>query len=127
MSPTQPPSPGPDPARAGDTGYMAIQDTPEFVELRARFRRFVFPMTGLFLTWYFLYVLLSTYAPDFMAAKVSGNITTGLVLGLLQFVSTFAITMVYARWADRSFDSAAAHLGDRVLAHPGHVTREDHR
>ena len=32
-----------------------------------RFRRFVFPMTALFLVWYFLYVLLAAYAPDFMA------------------------------------------------------------
>ena len=116
---------GHEPAGSADTGYMAIQDTPEFADLRARFRKFVFPMTGLFLAWYFLYVLLSTYAPDFMATKLFGNITTGLVLGLLQFVSTFAITMAYARWADRSFDTAAADLSDRVLAHPGHVTRED--
>jgi uncharacterized membrane protein (DUF485 family) len=116
---------GHEPAGNADTGYMAIQDTPEFADLRARFRKFVFPMTGLFLAWYFLYVLLSTYAPDFMATKLFGNITTGLVLGLLQFVSTFAITMAYARWADRSFDTAAADLSDRVLAHPGHVTRED--
>jgi len=105
---------------------MAIQDTPEFADLRSRFRRFVFPMTGLFLSWYFLYVLLSTYAPDFMSNKLFGNITTGLVLGLLQFVSTFAITMTYARWADRSFDTAAAELHDRVIAHPGHTERKDH-
>ena len=38
-----------------------------------------------------------------MATKVAGNITIGLILGLLQFVSTFAITMIYARWADREF------------------------
>lgn len=117
---------GPEPGDAPDTGYMAIQNTPEFADLRRRFRRFVFPMTGLFLAWYFLYVLLSTYAPGFMANKLFGNITTGLVLGLLQFVSTFVITMTYARWADRSFDAAAADLSDRVLAHPGHVAREDH-
>ena len=116
---------GHDPGGAAATGYEAIQDTPEFADLRARFRKFVFPMTGLFLAWYFLYVLLSTYAPEFMANKLFGNITTGLVLGLLQFVSTFAITMTYARWADRSFDTAAADLSERVLAHPGHVTRED--
>jgi uncharacterized membrane protein (DUF485 family) len=103
-----------------ETGYTSIQDTPEFAELRSRFRRFVFPMTGLFLVWYFLYVLLSSYAPDFMAHKLAGNITTGLVLGLLQFISTFAITMLYARWADRSFDPAAEHLAERVLAHPNH-------
>ncbi len=109
-----------------ETGYTSIQDTPEFAELRSRFRRFVFPMTGLFLVWYFVYVLLSSYAPSFMAHKLFGNITTGLVLGLLQFVSTFVITTLYARWADRSFDTAAADLADRVLAHPGHTTDGAH-
>jgi uncharacterized membrane protein (DUF485 family) len=110
-----------------ETGYTSIQDTPEFAELRSRFRRFVFPMTGLFLVWYFLYVLLSSYAPKFMAHKLVGNITTGLVLGLLQFVSTFVITTLYTRWADRSFDPAAAALHDRVLAHPGHNADGGHR
>ena len=73
----------------GSTSYVAIQATPEFAHLRRTFRAFVFPMTALFLVWYFLYVLLSTYAPDFMSHKVFGNITTGLLFGLGQFVSTF--------------------------------------
>ena len=110
-----------------ETGYTSIQQTPEFAELRSRFRRFVFPLTALFLVWYFLYVLLSSYAPEFMAHKLFGNITTGLVLGLLQFVSTFAITMLYARWADRTFDPAAAELAERVLAHPNHNADGGHR
>jgi uncharacterized membrane protein (DUF485 family) len=71
-------------------------------------------MTGLFLAWYFLYVILATYASDFMAQKLVGNITVGLVLGLLQFATTFAITMIYARWADRVFDPAAAKLADHM-------------
>ncbi|GAB3675613.1 DUF485 domain-containing protein [Angustibacter aerolatus] len=117
MSTTHDPGPV-DPATHGDdTGYTTIQATPEFAQLRARFRRFVFPMTALFLVWYFLYVLLSTYASGFMAKQVVGNVNIGLLFGVLQFVSTFAITMAYARWADRSFDTAAAELGERVLAH----------
>ena len=104
----------------GTTSYVAIQATPEFAHLRRTFRNFVFPMTALFLVWYFLYVLLSTYAPDFMSHKLFGNITTGLVFGLGQFVSTFAITMVYRSWADKKFDPAAAELAERVLAHPDH-------
>lgn len=111
----------------GPTGYVAVQDSPEFADLRKRFRRFVFPMTGLFLAWYFLYVLLSTYAPDFMSSRLGGsNITIGLIFGLLQFVSTFVITMLYARWADRSFDAAADDLAERVLNHPGHTTERRH-
>ena len=59
--------------------YLAAQDSPEFVELKRRFRRFAFPMTVAFLTWYLLYVLLSTYAPDFMSTEVFGNVNVGLL------------------------------------------------
>src|SRR3954470_19718748 len=97
----------------GGTGYEEVQASEEFQDLRRRFRRFVFPLTDLFLLWYFLYVGLAAYAPDFMSHKVVGNINVGLIFGLLQFVSTFTITMVYARWADREFDPTA----DRLRAH----------
>nr|WP_084795985.1 DUF485 domain-containing protein [Pseudonocardia asaccharolytica] len=40
----------------------------------------------------------------FMAIKLFGNINTGLIVGLLQFVSTFAITGWYVRYADRRLD-----------------------
>jgi uncharacterized membrane protein (DUF485 family) len=101
---------------SGGSTYEEVQQSAEFTELKRRFRRFVFPMTALFLAWYFLYVLLAAYATDFMATKVVGNINVGLVFGLLQFVSTFAITMLYARWADREFDPTAEQLRDHIEA-----------
>ncbi|SHH55476.1 Uncharacterized membrane protein, DUF485 family [Jatrophihabitans endophyticus] len=94
--------------------YVDVANSPEFDALRRTFRRFVFPMSALFLTWYLVYVLLSNYAGDFMGTTVVGNIHLGLVIGLLQFVSTFVITMVYARWAGRRFDPAAEDLARRV-------------
>jgi uncharacterized membrane protein (DUF485 family) len=94
--------------------YLEVQQSREFGELRAKFRRFVFPLTALFLAWYFLYVVLATYAPDFMATKVWGNITIGLILGLGQFATTFAITMYYARWAEREFDPAAQKVAEAM-------------
>jgi len=51
-----------------------------------------------------------------MATKVFGNINVGLIFGLLQFVSTFTITMIYARWADREFDPTAEQLRDHIEA-----------
>lgn len=102
------------PPGAGGTAYEQIQASPEFVALRRRLRNFVFPLTAAFIVWYFLFVLLSTYASDFMGTKIGGNITVGLVFGLLQFVSTFAITMFYARWANREYDPAAETLRERV-------------
>jgi uncharacterized membrane protein (DUF485 family) len=104
-------------ARPGaDDPYVALQETDEFQDLRRKFRGFVFPMTAFFLTWYFLYVLLSIFAPGFMNKPISGLVTVGLVFGLLQFVTTFAITFIYARWASRTFDPAAEALGAQMDA-----------
>ncbi len=100
--------------RSSGTGYEEVQHSDEFAGLRSTFRKFVFPVTGLFLVWYFAYVLLAAFAPSFMSTKVVGNINIGLILGLLQFVSTFAITMVYVRWADRTFDPAAESLRNHI-------------
>ena len=79
------------------TAYEQVQASSEFADLRRRFRRFVFPTTALFLAWYFLYVLLAAFAPEFMSTKVWGNINIGLLFGLGQFVSTFAITHAEGR------------------------------
>jgi uncharacterized membrane protein (DUF485 family) len=93
-----------------ETDYERVQNSEEFQQLRRRFRNFVFPMTAFFLAWYLLYVLLAAYAHDFMSIRVAGNITVGLLFGLGQFVSTFAITMIYANWANKRQDAVAERL-----------------
>jgi uncharacterized membrane protein (DUF485 family) len=94
-------------ASASGQQYLATQSSPEFQELRNRLRRFVFPMSALFLIWYFAYVLLGAFAHDFMAIKVWGDINVGLLVGLGQFVSTFLITAIYVRFANRELDPRA--------------------
>ena len=94
--------------------FTEVQAGHEFQELRRRHRSFVFPLAIGFLVWYFLYVLLADYAHDFMSTKVSGSITIGLILGLLQFVSTFAITMWYVSYANRRLDPAAEQIRHRL-------------
>ena len=49
-----------------------------------------------------------------MNKHVAGNVSVGLIFGFLQFVTTFAITFMYARWANREFDPAAEALGDHL-------------
>ena len=99
------------PRTQAEDPYLALQSTPEFQELRRKFRGFVFPMTAFFLVWYFVYVLLSIFAPGFMGTKVFGNVNIGLLFGLGQFVTTFAITIIYARWANRELDPLADAIG----------------
>ncbi|PWW62677.1 DUF485 domain-containing protein [Actinokineospora spheciospongiae] len=96
------PAPGPD--------YAAVHASAAFTGLRRRFRRFVFPVTGLFLAWYLTYVLLAAYAPDLMATRVAGSITVGLLLGLGQFATTLLITLGYTRWARTRLDPLAAEV-----------------
>jgi uncharacterized membrane protein (DUF485 family) len=109
-----PPEPYKSSGTGGDRDWEEIAASPDFQELRHRLRSFVFPMTGLFLAWYLLYVLLASYAPSFMAIKLVGNINVGLVFGLLQFVSTFAITFLYVRFADRKLDPLAGKLRGEI-------------
>ena len=97
--------------------YEEAQASPEFMELKKRFRAFAFPMTVAFLVWYLLFVLLSTYAHDFMSTKVFGNINLGLLFGLLQFVTTFAITHIYVSHANRKTDPIADEMRTRLEHH----------
>lgn len=98
------------PPAGEETGYRQVQRSPEFVQLRQRLRRFVFPMSAVFLAWYLIYVLLAAYQPEFMSIRVAGNLTIGLVIGVLQFVSTFVITTLYVRYANKNLDPAAERL-----------------
>ena len=51
--------------------WQAVEADPDFQELRRRLRAFVFPVTGLFLSWYVLYVLVATFAPGFMETEAT--------------------------------------------------------
>ncbi|MGU3653485.1 DUF485 domain-containing protein [Mycolicibacterium sp. A43C] len=91
-----------------------MQASPEFQELRSRLRRFVFPMTAFFLVWYGVYVLLGAFAHDFMATKVFGDVNIGLIIGLGQFLTTFLITGLYVRFANRELDPRAAAIREEL-------------
>jgi len=98
----------------GSPDFAAIRANPEFVRLRRRLTGFVFPVCGLFLVWYLTFVLLAAYAPGFMAHRVTGSVTVGLLLGLSQFASTVAIMLWYARFTRKKIDPKIAEL--RALA-----------
>jgi uncharacterized membrane protein (DUF485 family) len=107
---TRQPGPGARGAPAGPVNpdYVAIQESDEFAELRHRFRRFVFPVSALFFLWYLTYVLLAAFARDLMSHQLFGSVNVGLVLGLLQFVSTLIITFCYVRYARTRLDPQVA-------------------
>lgn len=89
---------------------LDVQRSPEFVNLRRRYRGFAFPMTIVFLAWYLLYVIASGWARDFMGHKLLGHINVAYVFGLLQFASTFLIAWLYSRHMTRNVDPLSEKL-----------------
>lgn len=94
--------------------FVEVSRTAEFTQLRKNFRGFAFPMTAAFLIWYFLFVLLSTYATGFMSIRLIGNVNVGIFLGLLQFVTTFLLTWLYIRHANKNLDPLAHEIRTRL-------------
>src|SRR4029079_19147024 len=90
--------------------YDRLHAPPEFQEMKKRHTSFVMPATIAFLSWYLLYVVMSMWAHDFMSQEVVGNINVGLVFGLLQFVTTFLIAWLYARYMTAKVDPLARDL-----------------
>ena len=93
-----------------DPIYDRLHATPEFAELRHRYRSFVIPATVAFLAWYLLYVVLSNWAGGFMSTQVVGHINVALIFGLLQFVTTFALAWYYAHYSQTKLDPLARQL-----------------
>ncbi|MEO3754829.1 DUF485 domain-containing protein [Streptomyces sp. B6B3] len=89
---------------------VVMHDDPRFRELRGRLLRFVVPMSIGFFVWYLLYVVMSVYARDFMATDVVGDANVALIFGVLQFVTTFGIAILYSRFAGRRLDPLADEL-----------------
>ena len=102
------------PGRERAARFEAVQASPEFTHLRWRSHRFTVPLVLAVLGWYFLYVALAAFAPGFMAIPVLGDVNLGLCLGLLQFVSTFAITTFYVRWARSTLDPLVDRLREQL-------------
>jgi len=105
------------------TEYERVERTDRFRELKRRHRSFVFPLAVAFLVWYFAYVLLADYAHEFMSTPVWGNVNVGLLFGLGQFVTTFAITTWYVSFANRRLDPIADEIRGELVA--GEGTRAD--
>ncbi|MEA2475297.1 MAG: hypothetical protein QOE06_3212 [Thermoleophilaceae bacterium] len=105
---------------AADSGHRidweAAERSPEFGELVRRRRGFVLPATIFTLCWYFGFILLAGYAPDFMGRKfLVDGLTVGYTLALSQFVMVWALCWAYLRRADRVFDPLAEAAARRAI------------
>jgi uncharacterized membrane protein (DUF485 family) len=96
-----------------DIDWVAAERSPEFQELVKKRRAFVVPATLFFLAWYFGFIILAGYAPDFMGREfLTDGLTVGYVLALSQFLMTWVLGWLYVRRATRVFDPLAARAAE---------------
>jgi uncharacterized membrane protein (DUF485 family) len=98
--------------------FIEAQQSPDFLELKQKRRGFTFPVCIVSLLWFLAYVLLALFAPGFYGTSLGGNFNVGFLMGLLQFVTTFAITSAYVKYADRVLEPLTEEVRDR-LEHTG--------
>ena len=106
--------------RHPEIDWVAVERSPEFRELIKRKKSFVIPATLFFLAWYFGFIILAGYAPDFMGREfITDGVTVGYALALSQFIMTWVLGWRYLRKADREFDPLASRARDAALRTEG--------
>ena len=96
--------------------WEAVERSPEFRELVSKKKAFVIPATIFFLAWYFGFIILAGYAPDFMGEEfITDGMTVGYALALTQFIMTWVLGWMYLRRADRVFDPLAERAAEVAL------------
>ena len=101
--------------RHSEINWVAAESSPEFQQLVKKRRSFVLPATAFFLAWYFGFVILAGYAPDFMGESVYEGLTVGYLLALSQFVMVWVLGFWYLKKADRDFDPLAKKAAERAI------------
>jgi uncharacterized membrane protein (DUF485 family) len=91
--------------------YARIRKNPKFKELVSKRERLAWGLTGVVLVLFFGLFLTVAFNPAVLAIKVGdGYITTGLIIGLAQFILFWLLTAVYVKRANSEFDTLTEEL-----------------
>lgn len=90
-------------------------DSPLELHLLARRRwRVAITLTVLVVLVYFGFVLLVAFNKPLMGRLLTPGLSVGIVLGAAVIVAAWLLTLVYVRWANRTYDRELARfLGPR--------------
>jgi uncharacterized membrane protein (DUF485 family) len=95
--------------------WQAAERSPEFQELVKKRRSFTYPALAFVFVWYFGFIALAGYAPDFMGERLIDGFTVGYAIALSQFVMTWVLGWLYLRQSDRVFDPLARRAAERAV------------
>lgn len=92
--------------------------SPHFHQLIQKKRRFLLPMTLLFLAFYFSLPILISFVPDWMNLRVYGSITLAWFFAVSQCFMTILLSSIYM-WRVRQFDRMVQAISQEVEREEG--------
>jgi uncharacterized membrane protein (DUF485 family) len=82
----------------------------ELEELAAGRIRVAAVLTAVMVTVYFGFILLVAFGKDLLGNVLVDGLSLGILLGVLVILSTWVLTWIYVRWANRVYEPAARRL-----------------
>lgn len=91
--------------------YARIRENPKFKELVSKRERLAWTLTGIVLVLFFGLFMTVAFNPTILAIRLGESfVTTGLLMGLFQFVLFWVLTAVYVKRANSDFDALTEQL-----------------
>lgn len=91
--------------------YARIQKNPKFTELVTKRERLAWTLTGIVLVLFFGLFMTVAFNPAVLAIRLGDSfVTTGLLIGLAQFILFWVLTAVYVSRANSEFDTLTEQL-----------------
>lgn len=87
-----------------------ITDSPRFQELVRTRTAFAWTLSAIMLAIYLGFIFLVAFAQGLLATKVGGEMSLGIVLGLVVIVSAFVLTGIYVARANGRYDDLTRDL-----------------
>jgi uncharacterized membrane protein (DUF485 family) len=72
--------------------------------------RIAITLTALMIAVYFGFILLIAYDKPLMARLVTRGLSVGILLGVVVILTSFLLTWIYVRWANRHYDATLESL-----------------
>jgi uncharacterized membrane protein (DUF485 family) len=94
--------------------WAAIDSDPQFQKLHRKKTGFLWSLMVISVIYYFMLPVGAAYFQELFKIKVWGPINVGLVFALSEFVVAWTIAAVYAKRANREFDSMAQEIINRA-------------
>ncbi|HEU5286579.1 MAG TPA: DUF485 domain-containing protein [Sphingomicrobium sp.] len=93
---------------------LEVARDPRYLQLVRERSRFSWILTAIMLVVFFGYILLIAFAPELLARRIGGGVTTlGIPLGIAVILCGILLTAIYVHRANRRFDPIIREITQR--------------